>query len=719
MILQNGQTLHLQGKRMSYVMYVSAQKDLLNFHFGGRLPDADYSLDAAQLAEPHQVILSDAKHPYLSFLPQEYPGYGGTDLRCPAFDVVNGFDNAVTRLKFQGSRVLHTGSIEIPGMPSLRGDGEVLEIELADLQIGLEVRLYYVLFAQLDVIARSAVICNRSDKPATLRSACSANVDLPLGSYEMIHFAGDWGEERGMARNALRPGATVEVADNTGRGSRWNNPFVMVAEPDADETHGRVYGFHLIYSGNHATVIEPGVKGHLRVRQGISPRDFAWLLQPGEEFYTPQSVICYSGEGLEGLTHRYHDLYRNHLIPQQWAQNQRPVLLNSWEGCYFNFDEEKLLAMATAAKRAGVELFVLDDGWFGKRDNVHSSLGDWVVHKEKLPGGLERLVQKIHDLGMQFGLWFEPEMVSPDSELYRAHPDWVVRVPQYDPIQYRYQYVLDLSRQEVRDHVVAAVAKVLRNANIQYVKWDMNRIVCDAPYSGFHHRYCLGYYDIMKRLTEGFPQVLFEGCCSGGGRFDPGVLSFMPQIWTSDNTDAVCRLKIQYSTSMCYPLSTMGAHVSAVPNHQTGRITSLQTRAAVAYTGMFGYELDVTRMSREELQQMAKQTEFAKHIQPLIRQGDFYRLRSPFDTNECIWQVVSKEKDHALMVACRVLTGIVRDRHYEPKVRLRGLDAEAVYEDVATGKRYSGSLLMERGLLLHYAFEDFTTVTLEMRKVVS
>ena len=717
MILQNGKTIHIQTKNTSYVIIRNEEEDLLNFHFGQKIADWDYSADPQLLLEPMPVLGSDANHPYLGYQPQEYACYGRTDQRNPAFRLTNVFGNCVTHPKYKSCRILEGQAIQIPGTPSLRGPADTLQITLADKAIGLEVILQYVVFAELDVIARNAVIRNLADRSVNLHSVFSACMDLPLGEYDLIHFPGDWAEERNMVRTRLGMGTATEVADNTGRGSRWNNPFIMVATPDADETHGHVYGFNLIYSGAHRSVAEKNAKGQLRILQGISDQAFAWELAPNEEFHTPQSVICFSNNGFEGITHRYHDLYRRHLIKQKWVDKQRPVLLNSWEGCYFDFDEDKLLAMAAKAKQAGIELFVLDDGWFGKRDSTRSSLGDWVVHKGKLPNGIDGLVNKINALGMDFGLWFEPEMVSPDSNLYRAHPDWIVRVPQLEPIQYRYQYVLDLSRNEVRDHVVQAVSQVLRSANIVYVKWDMNRIVCDVPGDGYHHRYCLGYYDIMRRLTEEFPNILFEGCCSGGGRFDPGVLAYMPQIWTSDNTDAICRLKIQYSTSMCYPLSTMGAHVSAVPNHQTGRITSLKTRGDVAYTGMFGFELDITNMSEEELAQVSRQAEFAKHIQPLMRNGRFHRLRNPYETNECIWQVVSEEKDHVFFMACRVLTGIVRNRHYEPKVQLRGLDPEAIYEDVATGRRYSGSLLMHRGITVDYAFEDFATVTMELKKV--
>lgn len=387
MILQNGQTLHIQTKHASYVMIRNDREDLLNFHFGQKIADWDYSAEPSLLLEPHAVLTNCSADPFLSFLPQEYPGYGRSDQRTPAFRLTNACGNSVAQLKYQSCRILEQHAVTLPGMPSLRGPADTLEITLADTAIGLEVLLQYTVFSEYDVIARNAVIRNRADTPVTLRCAFSASVDLPLGKYDLIHFPGDWAEERSMVRTRLSVGTATEIADNTGRGSRWNNPFIMVAKPDADETHGIVYGFNLIYSGNHRSVAERGVKGHLRILQGISDQAFAWELASGEVFHTPQSVICFSDSGFEGITHRYHDLYRRHLIPQKWVDAHRPVLLNSWEGCYFDFDEAKLLAMARKAKLAGIELFVLDDGWFGKRDDTHSSLGDWVVHKGKLPEG--------------------------------------------------------------------------------------------------------------------------------------------------------------------------------------------------------------------------------------------------------------------------------------------------------------------------------------------
>ena len=717
MITVQGKTIHIQTKNASYVMYRNHEEDLLNFHFGKKIAVCDYTEDKDLLHEAFQVLVSTEKHPHLSSLPQEYPVYGRSEQRHPALQLVNRLGNSILALKYKECRILEGVAYQMEGMPTLFGNADTLEIVLADDAVGVEVLLYYTVFEAYDVIARNAVIINKADAPIELKSAYSCNVDLPQSKYEVHHLCGDWGRERGMEKTTMAKGAILEICDNTGRGSRWNNPFLMVSTPGADETNGEVYGFNLIYSGNHSTVAQMDWAGRLRIQQGISNQSFSWLLEPEEEFLTPQSVICYSAEGFGKLSHNYHDLYRNHLMRSKWAGQQRPILLNSWEGCYFDFDEARLLAMAENAKKVGIELFVLDDGWFGKRNDAKSSLGDWFINYQKLPEGLSGLADKLSAMGMQFGLWFEPEMISPDSELCRKHPDWVVRVPQIEPIEYRYQWVLDLTKPEVCDYLVQVIGDVLRGANITYVKWDMNRIVCDVPYDGFYHAYVLGYYNIMSRLTEGFPEILFEGCCSGGGRFDPGVLAYMPQIWTSDDSDAIARLKIQHGTSLCYPLSTMGAHVSPVPNHQVGRITSLKTRADVACFGMFGYELDIAQMDDAELEEAKAQIAFAKRIQPLIREGDFHRLRSPFENNETVWQVTAKDQSHSFVMGCRVLSIIRNNRQVEDKVRLRGLDPDATYEEVNTGKRYPGSLLMNRGILLRYAQEDFNTCTLELRKV--
>ena len=713
MIIQEGKTYHLQGKNISYVMMENQEGDLLNFHFGRKIAAGDYAARPQLWAEAYPKLTNTV---YLRSYPQEYPSFGHNDTRMPAYQVCNSFGNRISRLKVKCAEI-HSGKLmQVEGMPSLFGGGDTLELVLEDAAIGLEVHLYYGVFDDYDVIARHAVICNKSNEKMTLCSAYSANVDLPEAQYDLICFAGEWGRELAMERTHLRRGMRTEVADNTGRGSRECGPFTMVATADADEDRGEVYGFSLIYSGNHSTRVQVDVSGKMRIQQGISPESFAWELQPGECFYTPQSVICYSNCGFGEMSRQYHKVYRSHLMRSTWADKARPVVCNNWEATYFDFNEEKILALASKAKSVGVDLFVLDDGWFGQRNSAQSGLGDWVVNRQKLPSGIEGLAEKLHEMGMQFGLWFEPEMVSPDSQLYRSHPDWVVSVPQMEPVQRRWQLVLDLTKPQVREYIVNAVAAVLNCGKIAYVKWDMNRDVFDVPESGFYHRYVLGYYAVVKRLTEMFPQVLFEGCSSGGGRFDPGVLAYMPQIWTSDNSDAVSRLKIQYSTSMCYPLSAISNHVSAVPNHQVGRITSLKTRADVAYAGVFGYELDLTKLGEDELEQIREQITFAKRIQALIFRGDLYRLRSPYETNECAWSVVSEEKDRVFLMTCRILS-VIREQYFEPKVKLMGLDPDGEYENVTTGERYSGSLLMHRGLTVRYPLEDFATCTMEFKKV--
>jgi len=713
MIIQKGKTVHLLGKNVSYVLMENQEGDLLNFHFGPKIAIEDYAAEPRLWAEAYPKLTNTV---YLRSYPQEYPSFGHNDTRIPAYQVRNSFGNLISRLKVKSCEIHHGKVVETEGMPSLFGQGDTLQMVLEDAAVGLEVHLYYVVFDGYDVIARHAVIINRSKENMTLRSAYSANLDLPEEQYELISYAGEWGRELAMERTALHRGTRTEVADNTGRGSRECGPFSMVATAGANETQGEVYGFSLIYSGNHSTRVQVDISGKVRIQQGISPESFSWQLQPGECFHTPQSVLCYSCHGFGELSRQYHNLYRNHLIRSKWANKARPVVCNNWEATYFDFNEEKILELARKAKSVGIDLFVLDDGWFGKRDNAQSSLGDWVVNRQKLPSGVDGLAKKINDLGMQFGLWVEPEMVSPDSELFRAHPDWTIRVPRREPVQRRWQLVLDITRPEVCEYIVRSVAEILSCGKISYVKWDMNRDILDVPEEGFYHRYVLGYYRIVRRMTQMFPDILFEGCASGGGRFDPGVLAYMPQIWTSDNTDAISRLKIQYSTSMCYPLSAISNHVSAVPNHQVGRITNLKTRADVAYAGVFGYELDFTKMNEDELEQLRRQTEFAKNIQQLIFTGDFYRLRSPYETNECAWSVVSKDRNHAFLMTCRILS-VIREQYFEPKVKLRGLDPEAIYEDVATGDRYSGSLLMNRGLTIRYPLEDFATCTMEFKRV--
>ncbi len=709
MIIQNGKTIHLRGRDISYIMLETGTGELLHYYFGRKIADFDYSLRM----EEWQETMGYATNVFpLDVYPQEYPAYGWSDLRNPAYQVVNKYENAVAHPTIK-DYIVHRGqTAEIPGMPALfQGSqaADTLEIILFDEAIALEIHLFYTVFEEYNIIARNVVLVNQSDAKMELLSAYSVSLDLPMGDYDMIHFAGTWGREREMVRTPLKYGVKAEAENARGGSGHQINPFVMIASPDSDEVHGEVYGFSLIYSGNHSTVAKADQFGGLRVQQGINPHQFRWTLAGGESFHTPQSILCYSNEGFGALSREYHDVFRNNLMRSPWTKECRPILINNWEGTYFDFTEEKLLAMAAKAKEAGIELFVLDDGWFGKRNNDRCSLGDWIVNKEKLPSGIDGLARKMNDLGLKFGLWFEPEMVNPDSELYRAHPDWAVTIKERTPVEIRHQLVLDLSKDEVCQYIIQALSNILSNANIEYVKWDMNRQITDMPYLGYNHKYTLGYYKIMSTITQAFPHVLFEGCSAGGGRFDGGVLAYMPQIWASDNSDAIARLKIQYSTSMCYPVYSISSHVTASPNHQCHRITSLKTRGDVAYAGTFGYELDITACTEEEFAEIKEQLVFEKEIRQLVRDGDLYRLLSPYEGNYCSWEIASKDKTKVFLFACKVLA-VAQTKN--PSLKLAGLDPKKQYRHVQSGRVYGGDMLMYRGIRIDYKLQDFATEVL-------
>lgn len=720
MIIKNGKTIHLQGRNVSYVMFESDDGNLLNFHFGKKLNNCDYSKMNEEWIDDEinycrYTGLREGRN--LDFYPQEYPSYGYMDLRTPAYEVVNKYGNTISRLKVKDVLIHKDCVTETEGMPCLfNGDikGDTLEIIMSDDDIDLEAHLYYTVFDEYNVIARHTVLVNKSGEDMKLLSAYSANVDFPAGEYEMTYLSGTWGRERSITKTKLTDGIKAEVANARGGSGHQLNPFVMITTPGADETHGEIYGFSLVYSGNHSTVASVDTFGNVRVKQGINPQNFEWNLKPGESFCTPQSIICYSDNGIGEMTREYHNLYRTNLMRSSWVNKKRPILINNWEGTYFDFTEEKLLDLARKAKEVGIELFVLDDGWFGKRNDDDCSLGDWTVNYDKLPSGIDGLAEKINELGLKFGLWFEPEMVNPNSDLYRKHPDWAIHIDEKAPILGRNQLILDLSKKEVCEYVIDAVSTVLSKANVEYVKWDMNRMMTDMPKLGYNHEYILGLYKVMSEITSKFPNVLFEGCASGGGRFDAGILAYMPQIWASDNSDAVARLKIQYGTSLCYPVYSISSHVTASPNHQCGRLTSLKTRADVAYMGTFGYELDITKSSEEEIEEIKSQIKFQKNLQDLMCNGDFYRLISPFETNYCSWEVVSKDKKHVFLFASKILS--VAETKSE-KVKLLGLAPEKMYKNTLTGKVYDGAFLMNRGIRTPFETKDFSTVIFEFEEV--
>ncbi len=629
----------------------------------------------------------------------EVPVPGVGDFRVPAL-VVEGPDGAtVIDLRYAGHRI-EPGKPELPGLPSTYAEdpseAKTLEIDLADDPTGLRVTLRTTLFADRPVVARSTTLTNTGKASLTVRCAMSTVLDLPDAAWHLVTTSGIWARERHVHDRALVPGCQA-VGSVRGASGLEHNPLLVLRREHTTEATGEALALSLVYSGNFLAEAEVDPFGTTRLRIGIHPQTFAWRLEPGASFTTPEAVVVWSADGLGGLSDAFHGLYRERLARGRWRDRARPVVLNNWEATYFDFDHDRLVGIAARARDLGVELFVLDDGWFGRRDLDNSSLGDWVVDRRKLPGGLEALVRDVRALGLEFGLWIEPEMVNPDSDLFRAHPEWAIGVPGRPRTESRQQLVLDFSRPEVVDHIADALIAVLSSAPIGYVKWDMNRNITEpwtpslpADRQGeFFHRYILGVYELYRRLTTRFPDILFESCASGGGRFDPGLLAFAPQAWTSDDTDAVERLAIQSGTSLAYPISSMAAHVSAVPNHQTGRITPLATRAAVAMFGVFGYELDPTAMSDEEQAAVRRQIAWYKERRELLQRGRFLRLRSPFegDGNETAWMVVDADADHAIVGHYRVLAHPMPVRN---RLRLRGLDAAATYRVTSWGSDFSG-----------------------------
>ncbi len=708
MIIKNGNTFHLQGKNISYIIAVSQFGDLHHYYFGKKLSDRDYSKKLVVAA--HALICYDEVGGATEAACLEYPSYGHTDLRTPAFSIKNRLGNTVSKPVLRSFAIKENAVTEVEGMPYIlknENNAQTLEITLADSEAGFEIVLSYTVFDEYDVILRNAKIKNASNEEITVESASSCGVDFEKGQYDVIYFPGAWTRERYMERVSVKSGMKMEIGNAKGGSGHVMNPFVILCDSKATEKSGDAYGFSLIYSGNHATTVECDQYGKVRVVQGLNPFEFEQVLNSGETFETPQTILSYSNDGLGGLSRAIHGVVANNLCRSNTAKKDRPILINNWEATYFDFTEEKLINLAKKAKAVEIELLVLDDGWFGKRNSDNCSLGDWVVNTEKLPLGIDGLSKKINDEGLKFGLWFEPEMANPDSDLFRAHPEWVISVPNVKPSLGRKQYMLDLANPDVCDYIIDVISGYLKSAKIDYIKWDYNRMMTDMPYKGYNHKYTLGLYRVYSTLVKNFPDVLIEGCASGGGRFDLGILAYSPQIWTSDNSDAISRLKIQYGTSMGYPICTMSAHVTASPNHQVGRITPLKTRAAVAYAGMFGYELDITTMSDAEIEEIREQIKFYNEIRTLVRTGDLYRLQSPYEGNYCSWMIVSKDKKEAVLVGVRVLSNSNFD---DENIYLDGLCESFNYKDMETGEVFGGDELMYKGITPEYELSDFSAV---------
>ena len=648
----------------------------------------------------------------LDTLPQEYAGNGVGDFRSAAVQAEDANGSMSVDWRYAGYRLLK-GKEKPEGLPGLRGNAgtEGLEIILEDKVNGLAAHLAYWLFEQYDVIVRSARIENRGAEAITLTKAASLSIDMPYGQKQVMHFHGRHAMERIPERTAAPAGGRLAFESRRGMSSHQSNPFIILCDPDTTERQGVCHGFMLMYSGNHLEEISADQTGSTRVVCGIHPEGFRWKLKPGDIFQTPEAILSCSAEGLNALSRNYHRVIRDEVINPRWRSAKKPVLVNSWEACYFGFDAEKLLKLAQSAAELGMEMLVLDDGWFGCRDDDTTSLGDWTCNEKKLGCSLKELSDRIHALGLRFGLWFEPEMVSLDSELYRAHPDWALADPGRQPMVSRHQLVLDMGRTDVQDYLFEKISAVLRNARIEYVKWDFNRSVANVYSRALPadrqgetaHRFMLGTYRLLERLTEAFPDVMIEGCSGGGGRFDAGMLYYCPQIWCSDNTDAVERLEIQKGTSYGYPVCTMGAHVSACPNHQTGRTAPLETRGIVAQAGTFGYELDPSKLTEEEKQTVKEQIEAFHRCESLVEGGDYYRLDEG-EGDWTAWMFVSPDKKEALV---SVVATHVRANGPFPFIRLQGLDPEKVYHREGKKESLTGAALMYGGISLPQFSGDY------------
>ncbi|MFA5689299.1 MAG: alpha-galactosidase [Kiritimatiellales bacterium] len=688
----------LSGHSSVYAIHILNGGEIGHFFWGGTLPE-NYQ---EELKKP---LLARGYYPQhrpgisLDVLPQEYSLPDNGDFRTPAYEIISSAGYFSSMLQYKDHRVV-SGKPSLPGLPAVYvnddSEADTLFIYAQDAVLNLNVILQYTVFSQLNVIVRSVRFENSGTDPVRLNKAMSCSVDFSSTDFQLLHLTGGWASERHITVEPLNCGTKI-LQSRKGQSSHRQNPFFALLDPHVTETSGAVYAFNLVYSGSFSGEIEVIPSGLLRAQIGINPYVFDWTLQPGEGFQTPEAVMVYSSSGLGEMSRTFHRLYRNNLCRGHYKSKERPILVNSWEAMYFKFKSDDIIKLAGIAQKVGIELTVLDDGWFGKRNDTTSSLGDWFVDKEKIPEGIDGLAQQIHRIGTGFGLWVEPEMISVESELYTKHPDWCIHIPER-PLKFgRNQLVLDLSRTEIQDYVVDVLSEVFSCGLINYVKWDMNRSLFNLGSSGscppgeLSHRYVLGLYAVLERITAAFPDILFESCCGGGGRYDPGMLYYMPQVWTSDNTDAISRLEIQKGTALVYPPVTMCAHVSSVPNHQTGRVTSLKLRRDVAMSGNFGYELDLCKSNEDELKDIARQVKFYKQIRPVITAGDMYRLIDIREKNSSAVQYISADRK-TVIVFYYNLSGESR------KLLLQALDSTADYFIEKDQSSFSGGVLMEQGI---------------------
>ena len=721
----SSKTFNLSTSKTSYVLKVLDSNHVAHVYWGKKIKakNLDYVLRSKNWGS-FLTNTDNIDDFMLEMTPQEYPGYGSTDLRTPAVELQFSDGTSATDFRYE-SHNIYVGKNKLNNLPATYVEDEneamTLELTLVDSLKNVKLILSYSVFEEFDAITRSVKIINESNEDVNINRVLSANVDFRDSDYELLQLSGAWARERHIIRKEIRSGSQ-SIESRRGSSSHAQNPFMALVRKDTTEQHGEVYGFSLIYSGNFLANVEVDMYENARAQIGINPFDFTWLLKSKEEFTAPEAVLVYSNEGLTGMSHIYNCLYGKRLCKGKYRDEVRPILINNWEATYFDFNETKIKEIAREATNLGMELFVLDDGWFGKRDDDNSSLGDWFVNEEKLKGGLNKLATEINEMGLQFGLWFEPEMVSPISELYKKHPDWCIHIPGRNRSEARRQLILDYSREDVCNYIIEKISEVLSSAPISYVKWDMNRNMSEIGSAKLPanrqrevaHRYILGLYKVLEEITTRFPDVLFESCSGGGGRFDPGMLYYMPQTWTSDNTDAIERLKIQFGTSMVYPNASIGCHVSAVPNHQVDRITPIETRGVVAMSGNFGYELDITKLPESEKEIIKEQVKLYKEIRETIQFGKCYRLSSPFENNDIAWMFISKDCEEIIVSFVRTLA---KPNSKFISLKLVGLDESSKYEILGENIIVGGDELMNIGLNVPELKGDYQAKMWRLKKV--
>ncbi len=725
MIDEHNRTFRLVTDHTEYQLQADPHGVVRHLWYGSRVgTDMSYLLEYPDVGFSGNPYDAGNDRTYsLDTQPQEYACRGVGDFRVSAISVEHEDGSDALDLRYTGYR-LSEGKYSITGLPAVyagEDEAETLEIFLKDTASDTEVTLRYGIIAAKDIITRSTVICNSGSTAIRLNKAASLCLDLPQGAWHQLHFHGRHAMERLAERLPLLHGVQ-EIASSRGTSSHQHNPSVILCTPDCTEHSGACIGAFFMYSGSFSIQTELDQLEQGRLIMGINPDTFTWTLEAGETFETPEAVMTYSETGFARMSHNFHQIIREHICRGRYKLAERPVLLNNWEATYFDFDEKKILEIAESAAKLGVDMLVLDDGWFGRRDSDSSGLGDWFVNEDKLKGGLSSLVEKINGLGMKFGLWFEPEMISEDSDLYRSHPDWAMTIPGRDPMRGRYQLVLDMSRTDVQDYLFDVMSRILDSTNIAYIKWDMNRSISDlysrtlpaCRQGEVSHRYVLGLYALLERLTQKYPDILFEGCSGGGGRFDAGMLYYCPQIWCSDDTDAYERTKIQYGTSFIYPISAVGSHVSVVPNHQTGRVTPLESRAITAMAGSFGYELDLGLLTEEEKTAVTEQIARFKQYGQLIHNGRYYRLVSPMNSNAAFWSYVSEAQDEVLVHGMIFRAAPNSKRAV---LCLQGLKENGYYAVSGSEEIYSGAALMNGGVLLPMARGDYMPVELHLKQI--